>query len=150
MFSGISGRLLGWLLQRPFVRFHRVQLGVVERRVEYERFLVEVVEPRLAALSGRLGVFGCGEHTRSAIKAMPGLAARIHCLTDNNAVLWHQTRFGRPVLPPEKAVADCDAIFLSTAVFQHVLRAQLKHLGFRGPVIAVDDHVPADWFLSAR
>jgi hypothetical protein len=148
MFHGIPGRLLSHLLQLPFVRFHRVQLGVVERPLDYQRFLVEVVEPRLMALDGRLGVFGCGEHTRGALKAMPSLFGRIHCLTDNNAALWHQTRFGRPVWPPQKAIGSCDVMFLSTAVFQHVLRAQLERLGFNGHVIAVDDQVPPHWFLS--
>jgi hypothetical protein len=148
MFNGVFGRLLAHLLQWPFVRFHRVQLGVVETPLDYERFLAEVVGPRLDAIEGRIGVFGCGEHTRIVLKALPGLAERIHCLTDNNAVLWHQTRFGRPLLPPEKAVRTCDAFFLSTAVFQHVIRADLKRLGFRGPVIAVDDVVPPHWFLA--
>ena len=148
MFSGILGGLLARLLQLPFVRFHRAQLGVVERPLDYERFLAEVVEPRLTEIDGRIGVFGCGEHTRIALNAMPALSKRIHCLTDNNAVLWHQTRYGRPVLPPDKAVRSCDAFFLSTAVFQHVLRVQLKRLDFDGPVIAVDDVVPPHWFLA--
>ena len=49
-FSGLTGRALAGLLQLPFVRFHRVQLGFVERPAQYERFLAEVVGPQLASL----------------------------------------------------------------------------------------------------
>lgn len=147
-FTGVRGRLLSRLLQLGFVRFHRVQRSAVECPHEYARFLTEVVGPRLSALPGRLGVFGVGAHTETVLKALPGLEARIHCFTDNNQGLWRQTRFGKPVLPPAEAVSECDAFFLSTAVFQRVLAADLRRHGFRGPVVAVDDDVPASWFLA--
>ena len=147
-FTGIRGRVLAQLLQLGFVRFHRVQLGVVERPREYARFLADVVGPRLAALPGRVGVFGVGAHTETVLKAVPGLAERVHCFTDNNAGVWHQSRFGKPVLPPAEAVAACDVFFLSTAVFQRVLEADVRRHGFRGPIVAVDDLVPPSWFMS--
>jgi hypothetical protein len=40
-------------------------------------------------------------------------------------------------------------IVLSTAVYQHILRADLKKLGFTGAIVAMDDVVPASWFLAA-
>jgi len=147
-FTGVRGRFLAQLLQLDFVRFHRVQLGVVECPRQYTQFLADVVGPKLFALPGRLGVFGAGAHTETVLKALPDLGERIHCFTDNNAGLWHQTRFGKPVLPPAEAVAACDAFFLSTAVFQRVLEGDLRRDGFRGPIVAVDDLVPASWFLS--
>jgi hypothetical protein len=149
-FTGIRGRLLAQLLQIGFVRFHRVQLGVVECPRQYTQFLEEVIGPRLFALPGRLGVFGVGAHTETLLKAIPGLEERIHCFTDNNASVWHQSRFGKPVLPPAEAVAACDAFFLSTAVFQRVLEADVRRHGFRGPIVSVDDVVPPSWFLSAN
>ena len=148
-FTGVEGRLLGMLLQIPSVRFNRLQRGFVETPAEYRRFLVEVLGARIAATPGRIGLFGCGEHTRVLLEALPGLAERMTLLTDNNRSLWRQTRFGRPVLPPDEAVTACDAFVLSTAVFQHVLRQDLRRRGFRGPVIAVDDEVPPAWFLGA-
>jgi hypothetical protein len=147
-FTGIRGRVLARLLQIDFVRFHRVQLGVVECPQQYTRFLADVVGPRLLALPGRLGVFGVGAHTETVLKALPALGDRIHCFTDNNRAVWHQTRFEKPVLPPADAVGACDVFFLSTAVFQRVLETDLRRLGFRGPIIAVDDVVPAAWFLA--
>ena len=148
-FSGVRGRALSGLLQLGFVRFHRVQLGFVKTPGQYQRFLADVIGPRLAALPGRLGVFGAGEHTRILLQALPDLADRIHCFVDNNSALWRQERFGHLVLPPEQAVRECDAIFLSTVVFQHVLRADLTRLNFKGPIVAVDDVVPSAWFLAA-
>lgn len=148
-FAGWRGRILARLLQLPFVRFHRVQLGFVERPEQYQRFLVEVVGGRLATMPGKIGVFGAGEHTRVLFKAMPSLLERVHCLTDNNQALWQQERFGCPVLPPTQAAAECDVILLSTAVFQHVIRPDLRRKGFRGPIVAVDDVVPPSWFLAA-
>jgi hypothetical protein len=148
-FRGLRGKALGTLLQLGFVRFHRVQLACVEAPVEYERFLTTVVGPRLSDITGTLGVFGVGEHTRVLLKALPTLQGRIHCFIDNNSAIWRQQRFGRPVLPPEQALRECDAVLLSTAVFQHVLRAELKRRAFSGPILAVDDIVPPEWFLAA-
>jgi hypothetical protein len=148
-FSGIRGAILGRLLQIDFVRFHRVQLGAVECPGQYSQFLADVVGPRLFALPGRLGIFGVGAHTEVVLKALPTLGDRIHCFTDNNGSVWHQTRFGKPVLPPTEAVATCEAFFLSTAVFQRVLDGDLRRHGFRGPIVAVDDVVPPSWFLSS-
>jgi hypothetical protein len=74
----------------------------------------------------------------------------VHCFADNNAALWHQERFGRPVLPPREAVRTCEVFVLSTAVFQHVLRADLRRLGYRGPIIAMDDDMPPAWFLGSH
>ena len=147
-FTGLQGRVLGALLQWPLVRFHRLQRGFVEQPAEYRRFLFEVIGRRLADTPGRVGVFGCGEHSRVLLASIPELADRVHCFTDNNAALWHQERFGRRVLPPEEAIDVCDVFVLSTAVFQHVLRADLRRLGFSGPVIAMDDEVPPSWFLD--
>ena len=147
-FTGAGGRILARLLQLPFVRYHRVQLGFVERPERYAQFLEQVVGPRLAALEGRLGVFGVGAHTDVALKHVGGLAERIHCFTDNNAALWRQTRVGKLILPPTEAILECDAFFLSTAVFQRVLERDLRRLGFRGPIVAMDDAVPPHWFLS--
>lgn len=147
-FSGIRGRMLERLLQVRFVRYLRVQLGFVEFPAQYQLFLRDIVGPRLAAVPGSLGVFGVGTHTEVALKAIPGLAERIHCFTDNNAALWHQTRFGRPVLPPAEAVKQCDCFFLSTAVFQRVLEGDLRRLGFTGTIVAMDDDVPPSWFLA--
>lgn len=146
-FGGIRGRVLAWLLQFGFVRYHRVQLGFVEHPDQYRRFLAEVIGPRLLAIDGRLGVFGTGVHTEVALQAIPELAERIHCFTDNNPALWHQTRFGKRVLPPRDAVRECDGMFLSTAVFQRVLERDLQNHGFQGAVVAMDDVVPAAWFL---
>jgi hypothetical protein len=146
--DGIGGRVLARLLQLPFVRYHRVQLGFAETPVQYERFLAEVVGPRLDAHPGRLGVFGVGAHTDLAMRVVPGLAARVRCFTDNNAAHWHRRRHDIAVLPPEEAVAQCDVFFLSTAVFQRVLTADLRALGFRGPLVSVDDVVPPAWFLG--
>ncbi len=148
-FSGFKGRALAGLLQLAFVRFHRVQLGFVERPVQYERFLAEVIGPRLAALPAPLAVFGAGEHTRVLLKALPWLDEQVFCFIDNNAALWGQERFGKLVLSPADALPQVGAIFLSTAVFQHVLRADVKRRGFAGPIIAVDDVVPPSWFLAA-
>jgi hypothetical protein len=148
-FRGLRGKALASLLQLGFVRFHRVQLACVESPADYERFLAEVMGPRLEAIRGSLGVFGVGEHTRVLLRSLPALQGRIHCFIDNNASIWRQQRFGRPVLPPEQAVKECDAILLSTAVFQHVLRAELKRRNFNGPILAVDDIVPPEWFLAA-
>ena len=146
-FTGVRGRLLSLLLQLGFVRYHRVQLGFVERPEQYLQFVTDVIGPRLAALPGKLGVFGVGAHTDTALKAVPELAGRIHCFTDNNTALWQQTRFGKTVLPPAEAVKECDAFFLSTAVYQRVLTSDLARLGFRGPIVAMDDVVPPFWFL---
>lgn len=146
-FEGMRGRVLTWLLQRDSVRFHRVQRGFVEKPAQYERFLAAVVGPRVEALDGRLGVFGVGTHTEVLLKAFPSLQPRIHCFADNNPAVWRQVRFGHPVLPPGEAVKACDAFLLSTAVFQHVLRADLVRHGFKGPILAVDDVVPPAWFL---
>ena len=148
-FSGLRGQAIAALLQLRFVRYHRVQLGFAERPVHYEAFLGEVVAPRLASLPDPLGVFGAGEHTRVLLKVVPELAVRIHCFVDNNQSLWGQERFGRTVLSPAEAVQECASMFLSTAVFQHVLRDQLKRLSFTGPTVAVDDVVPPAWFLLA-
>jgi hypothetical protein len=147
-FRGLRGRVLAGLLQLGFVRFNRVQLGFVEKPAEYQRFLREVIGPRLSALPGRLGVFGTGEHTKILLAALPELANRIHCFVDNNSALWRSERFDRIVLAPSAAVKECDAFFLSTAVFQHVLRADLRRHGFAGPIVAVDDKLPPSWFLA--
>jgi hypothetical protein len=149
-FTGLRGRTLARLLQLPSVRYHRVQLGAVERPREYRRFLSSAVVPRLLALPGRLGVFGVGSHSDIVVAAAPEIADHIHCVTDNNPAHWRQQRFGKWVLPPVEAVACCDAFFLSTAVFQRVIHADLIRLGFRGPVVAVDDDVPPGWFLSSE
>ena len=148
-FPGLRGRILARLLQLPFVRFHRVQLGFVERPVQYQRLLAEVIAPRLAEVPGPLGVFGAGEHTRVLLKAVPEIDSRIHCFTDNNPSLWGQERLGHLVLPPAEAAQQCGSIFLSTAVYQHVLRKDLLALGFSGPIVAVDDLLPPSWFLAA-
>ena len=103
-FAGFRGRVLARALQFGFVRYHRIQLGFVERPRQYERVLTEA--------------------------------------------LWGQLRFGRTVLPPEDAVAECDAFFLSTAVFQRILQWDLRRLGFTGPIVAMDDVVPPEWFLA--
>ncbi|MGE0813472.1 MAG: hypothetical protein AB7O28_16090 [Vicinamibacterales bacterium] len=147
-FDGPGGRLLGRLLQLPFVRYHRVQLGFVETPAEYEAFLRDVVGPRLDARPGRLGIFGVGAHTDLVLRVLPDLAARLHCFTDNNAVHWRRLRHGVTVLPPEDAARECDVFFLSTAVYQRVLEADLRRLGFHGPIVAMDDVVPPAWFLG--
>jgi hypothetical protein len=147
-FRGVRERVLARLLQLRFVRFHRVQLGFVEKPAEYQRFLRDIIGPRLASLPGRLGVFGTGEHTKILLAAIPELAARIHCFVDNNSALWRTERFDRIVLAPSIAVQECEAFFLSTAVFQHVLRADLRRHGFAGPIVAVDDELPPSWFLA--
>jgi hypothetical protein len=147
-FTGLRGRTLARLLQLPFVRYHRVQLGFVERPRQYERFLTEIVAPRLDRLPGKLGIFGVGAHTDVALTHVPGLPERVHCFTDNNAALWRQPRFGKLVLPPQDAVTECDAFFLSTAVFQRILEQDLRRLGFTGPIVAMDDEVPPGWFLA--
>lgn len=149
-FTGLRGRALARLLQLPSTRYHRVQLGFVEAPEQYEQFLADVVGQRIAELPGRLGVFGVGSHTEILLKALPSLADRVHCFTDNNPALWHKPRFGRPVLPPGDAVAACDAFVLSTAVFQRILEGDLRRLGFRGPIVAVDDVVPPAWFLTTE
>lgn len=149
-FTGFGGRVLERLLQLDFVRYHRLQLGFVECPLQYERFIADVMGPRIEAMPGTLGVFGVGVHTDVLLKALPKLRERIHCFTDNNASLWRQTRHARPVLPPAEAVAQCDAFLLSTAVFQRVLEGDLRRLGFTGPVMAMDDVVPAAWFLGNR
>ena len=147
-FAGFRGRALARALQLGFVRYHRIQLGFIERPRQYERFLAEVIAPRLDRLPGKLGVFGVGAHTEIALAHVPGLRDRVHCFTDNNSALWGQPRFGRIVLPPEDAVAECDAFFLSTAVFQRILERDLRRLGFTGPIVAMDDVVPPEWFLA--
>jgi hypothetical protein len=148
-FSGVQGHVLRALLQLPFVRYHRIQRGFVERPAEYRRFLRDVIGRRVAETSGPIAVFGCGEHTRILLASVPGLIDRVHCFADNNATLWHQERFGRPVLPPREAVRACEVFVLSTAVFQHVLRADLRRIGYQGPIIAMDDHMPPHWFLGS-
>lgn len=148
-FDGLKGRTLSGLLQLPFVRFHRVQLGFVERPAQYQRFLAEVIGPRLFALPEPLGVFGAGEHSRVLLEAIPELESRIFCFIDNNSGLWGKERFGKLVLSPADALPQCGGIFLSTAVFQHVLRADVRKRGYSGPVVAVDDLVPPSWFLTA-
>lgn len=148
-FTGIKGRALSGLLQLPFVRFHRVQLGFVERPAQYERFITDIVGPRLEELPGPLGVFGAGEHSRVLLSALPELEERIFCFIDNNPSLWGKERFGKVVLSPADALPQCGAIFLSTAVFQHTLRADIRKRGFTGPIVAVDDVVPPSWFLAA-
>jgi hypothetical protein len=147
-FSGVSGRVVAQLLQLPAVRYHRVQLGIVEAPREYEQFLRDVVAPRLAALPAPLGVFGVGAHTDLVCRVLPDLAARVHCFTDNNPAQWQRTRDGRPILAPAAAVSTCAAFFLSTAVFQRVLTGDLRRLGFTGPIVAMDDVVPPHWFLG--
>ncbi len=146
-FRGLEGRVLARVLQMGFTRYRRAQLGLVNDPEEYRNFLRAVVAPRLQGQPGRLGVFGVGSHTEVVLKAIPDLHDRIELFTDNNPGTWHRTKHGRPVVSPVDAVAACDTFFLSTAVFQHVLRADLAALGFRGPVIAVDDRVPPEWFL---
>jgi hypothetical protein len=146
-FAGLRGRVLARLLQVPAVRYHRVQLGFVETPQEYEAFLQEVVARRLASLPAPLGVFGVGAHTDLVVRVLPDLASRIHCFTDNNPAQWHRTRHDRPVLPPAEAAAQCASFFLSTAVFQPVLTADLRRVGFTGPIVAMDDQVPPRWFL---
>lgn len=147
-FTGLQGRLVGALLQWPLVRFHRLQRGFVEQPAEYRRFLFEVIGRRVAHTPGSIGVFGCGEHSRVLLESIPDLRERVHCFTDNNAALWHQERFGCRVLPPEEAVKVCELFILSTAVFQHVLRQDLRRLGYSGPIIAMDDQLPPSWFLD--
>ncbi len=149
-FTGLSGRVLARLLELDFVRYHRLQLGFVEWPLQYERFIADVLGPRVDAMPGKLGVFGVGVHTDVLIKSLPTLTERIHCFTDNNGAHWRQTRHGKPVLPPAEAVSTCDAFLLSTAVYQRVLEADLRRLGFTGPVMAMDDVVPATWFLGNR
>jgi hypothetical protein len=148
-FHGVKGRIWGWILQRPGIRYYRIQLAVAESPRDYERFLADIVAPRILGLRGRLGIFGVGEHTRLLLHADPSLARRIECFADNNAALWHQEQFGRPVLSAAEAVKRCDAFFLSTAVFQRSLRGDLDALGFEGPVLAVDDVGPPEWFLES-
>jgi hypothetical protein len=148
-FTGLRGSALAALLQLRVVRYHRIQLGFVEAPAEYARFLQLVVGPRLDALPGALGVFGVGAHTELVLRVLPGLTERIRCFTDNNPALWQTTRFGAPVLAPADAAAVCDAFFLSTAVFQRQLHADLRRHGFRGPIVAMDDVVPPAWFLDA-
>jgi hypothetical protein len=144
----MKGRVLSRLLQVGFVRFHRVQLGFVEAPRQYRKFLADVIGARLAACPGRLGIFGAGEHTRVFLSALPEIESRVHCLTDNNPQLWRTRRFGHIVLPPAEAIEACEVIFLSTAVYQHVIRAELVKKKFKGPIVAVDDVVPPSWFLA--
>lgn len=146
-FVGLRGWMLARLLQVPAVRYHRVQRGFVETPQEYEVFLQEVIAPRLASLPTPLGVFGVGAHTDLLVRVLPDLVSRIHCFTDNNAAQWHRTRHDRRILPPAEAAARCASFFLSTAAFQRVLTADLRRLGFAGPIAAMDDEVPPHWFL---
>lgn len=148
--NGLRGRVVTWLLERPFARFHRMHMALAQSPADYRRFIAEVVAPRLRTAPGRLGIFGTGEHTCLVLQAAPDLAQRVHCFMDNDPGLWRQVRFGRTVLPPREAVGECDAIFLSTAVFQQTLRADLRRLAFTGAVLAVDDVVPARWFLAPQ
>ena len=147
-FRSVEGRLLARVLQMGFTRYRRVQLGFVNDPGQYRLFLRTIVAPRLRDLTGRLGVFGVGSHSEVVLKAAPDLRDRITLFTDNNPDTWNGTKFGKPVLPPSEAVEMCDAFFLSTAVFQHVLKADLNALGFSGTVVAVDDYVPPEWFLA--
>ena len=147
-FRGLEGRLLARVLQMGFARYRRVQIGFVNDPAQYRLFLKAIVAPRLRDVPGRLGVFGVGSHTEVVLKTVPDLHDRVTLLTDNNPDTWNRTKFGKPVVPPAEAVDACEAFFLSTAVFQHVLRADLTALGFDGTVIAVDDHVPPEWFLA--
>lgn len=147
-FEGLRARVLARLLEFGPVRYHRLQRGFVEAPEQYAAFLAQVVGPRLMSLPGRLGIFGVGAHTSLVVETLPHLIDRVHCFTDNNPVMWGQVRADRPVLPPADAVRECEAFFLSTAVFQRVLGADLRRLGFRGPVVAMDDVVPASWFLT--
>lgn len=148
-FTGLRGRLLAALLQLPVVRHHRVQLGFVEAPAEYDAFLADVIGRRVAEAPGRVAVFGAGAHTERVLACVPALRDRVTCLTDNNRALWGTTRFGLPVVSPFEAVTRADVMVLSTAVFQRQLRADLDRLEFRGTVIAMDDEVPAAWFLRA-
>jgi signal transduction histidine kinase len=147
-FRGLRGRIIAFLLQLPLVRFHRLQRGFAQQPQLYRTFLATLVHERLRPLTGALGIFGCGEHTRLLLEAIPELAERVHCYTDNNAALWHQQRFGRPVLPPAEAARVCSAVILSTVVFQSAMRRDLLRLGFRGTIIAMDDRLPPAWFLE--
>ncbi len=148
-FTSLKGRALSALLQLEFVRFHRVQLGFVEHPTQYASFLADVVGPRIAALQGRVGIFGAGEHTRVLLESTPALDSRVCCLIDNNKALWKQERFGHTILPPAEAIKECQVIVLSTAVFQQQLLANLKTLGYTGAIVAMDDVVPPSWFLAA-
>ncbi len=147
-FGGFRGYLLAQLLQLKCVRFHRAQFGCIEHPAEYERFLAEVVGFRIMETGyRRIGIFGTGEHTRVVLRAMPWLIERVRCFVDNNPRLHGQAFLNRPVSAPQEAVKDCEAFFLSTTVFQRAMHKDLRRLGFRGPVIAVDDEVPPHWFL---
>lgn len=147
-FRGLRGRILAMLLQLPRVRFHRLQRGFAQQPLLYRTFLATLVRERVRATIGPLGVFGCGEHTRILLEAIPELAGRVHCYTDNNSALWHQQRFGRPVLPPAEAARVCSALVLSTVVFQRAMRRDLRRLDFRGTILAMDDRLPPAWFLA--
>jgi hypothetical protein len=139
--------MLAWLLQRRIVRFHRIQHGFARCPAQYRSFVVDVVGPRVRALGPcRLGIFGTGQHTALLLQELPELQSTLACFADNSAAAG-RTLHGRPVLLPRLAVAQCDAMVLSTAVFQEQMRADLRTLGFGGPVIAVDDVVPPEWFL---
>jgi hypothetical protein len=148
-FTGLKGLALSRLLQLGFVRYRRVQLGFSEFPQQYKAFLTSVVGTRLESLPGKVGIFGTGAHTGLLLEAIPGLDARVACLLDNNQSLWRQSKFGHVVLPPREAITECHVIVLSTAVYQHALRADLKKLGFTGAIVAMDDVVPASWFLAA-
>ena len=147
-FKGYKGFLLARLLQLKPVRFHRTQLGWVENPSAYEKFVADVVGRRIeSAGCSRWGIFGTGEHTRVVLRALPWLLERVRCFADNNPRLHGQMFMDRPVYAPGDAVKECDGFFLSTAVFQSTMHRDLKHLGFRGPILAVDDKVPPQWFL---
>jgi hypothetical protein len=148
-FTGLKGLALSQLLQLGFVRYRRVQLGFAEFPEQYKAFLATVVGARLEGLPGKVGIFGSGAHTGLLLETIPGLDARVACLIDNNQSLWRQSKFGHVVLPPSEAIRECEVIVLSTAVYQHVLRADLKKLGFAGAIVAMDDVVPPSWFLAA-
>ncbi len=147
LFKGLYGRGLRLLLQFKFVRFHRIQKGFSETPIIYQDFLHQVVWPRIANTTGRVGIFGAGSHTDIALKSMPKFAEKVFCLTDNNKDLWYQTKFNKPILPPTEAVKACDIFFLSTAIYQDIFRADLKRLHFKGEIISIEDEVPPTWFL---
>jgi hypothetical protein len=147
-FASFQGFLLEKLLQMGPVRFHRIQRGWVDNPCEYKRFIAEVIGPRIVDTNcRRLGIFGTGEHTRIILNALPELLERVQCFADNNHNIQGQQLMNRPVCSPENAVKICDGFILSTAIFQHEMHKNLQKLGFKGPVIAMDDDVPPHWFL---
>lgn len=148
-FNGLMGTAIAFLLQRPSLRYYRTKRAFSELPQEYAAFLSDVIAPPMARYyNTNLGIFCLSDHTRLLFNAIPELQDKASCLIDNNPILWDSKHLGLSLLPPSRAVSQCDAIFLSSTVHQNALAKQLAHLKFKGTIIRPDAFVPPDWFLS--